>query len=60
VLVFLCECTAHLSSKWFYFNYNLIFMTERTKEEEEEEEEEKDILVQLEASKQDMLYGLAD
>jgi hypothetical protein len=34
-------------------------MTERTKEEEEEEEE-KDILVQLEASKQDMLYGLAD
>ena len=32
-------------------------MTERTKEEEEEE---KDILVQLEASKQDMLYGLAD
>jgi hypothetical protein len=29
-------------------------MTERT------EEEEKDILVQLEATKQDMLYGLAD
>jgi len=43
--VFLCECTAHLTSKQFYFNSNLIFMTEIT------EEEEKDILVQLEASK---------
>jgi hypothetical protein len=45
VLVFLCECTAHLTSKRFYFNCNLIFMTERT------EEEEKDILVHLETSK---------
>ena len=44
MVVFLCECTAHLTSKWLYFNCNLIFMTERT-------EEEKDILVHLEASK---------
>lgn len=43
--MFLCECTAHLTSKQFNFNCNLIFVTEIT------EEEEKDILVQLEASK---------
>ena len=45
MLMFLCEYTAHLTSKWFYLNCNLIYMTERT------EEEEKDVLVHLEASK---------